>query len=112
MDKTIFGFYSNYLPGYFGQVTASGSARLLDGEVSYDQVSHMMADKKLTSKFWWQIVKPFIDSKVNREKQRSQTTKNEHYRNMLKAVVGNQISSQYMLNDLWFSSAENMRYVK
>jgi transposase len=31
---------------------------------------------------------------------------------MLKVVVSNQISFQYVLNDLWFSSAENMCYVK
>jgi hypothetical protein len=45
----------------------------------------------------------YVDPKVNKEKRRSSTTKNEHYRNMLKAVVSNQIAFQYVLNDLWFS---------
>lgn len=183
MNKTIFDLYSDYLLSSFGQVTATGLARLLDGDLSHDQVTRTLADEKLTSKSWWQLVKPFVrqierpdgvmliddtivekphtdeneiicwhydhakgrnvkglnllttlystqevalpvafeivaktetyvDPKVNKEKRRSPTTKNEHYRNMLKAVVGNQIAFQYVLNDLWFSSAENMRYVK
>jgi hypothetical protein len=41
-----------------------------------------------------------VDPKINQEKRRSPTTKNEYYRNMLKAVVGNQIAFQYVLNDL------------
>ena len=50
--------------------------------------------------------------KTGKEKRRSPTTKNEHYRSMLQATVNNQIAFQYVLNDLWFASAENMRFVK
>jgi hypothetical protein len=54
---------------------------------------------------------PYID-KQGKPKRRSPVTKNEHYRAMLKDCIGNQISFRYVLNDLWFASAENMRYVK
>lgn len=183
MNKAIFDLYSDYLLSSFGPVTATGLARLLDGDLSHDRVTRTLAEEKLTSKTWWQLVKPFvrqiersdgvmivddtivekphtdeneiicwhydhakgrnvkglnlltllyfsqgvalpvafeivaktetyIDPQSNQEKRRSPTTKNEHSRHLLKAAVGNQIAFQYVLNDVWFSSAENMRYVK
>jgi len=54
---------------------------------------------------------PYID-KQGRQKRRSPVTKNEHYRSMLQHSVWNQIPFRYVLNDLWFASAENMRFVK
>jgi len=183
MNKAIFDLYSDYLLSSFGQVTATGLSRLLEGDLSHDQVTRTLAGEKLTSKSWWQLVKPFVrqierpdgvmlvddtivekphtdeneiicwhydhakgrtvkglnllttlyvaqgvalpvsfeivaktktyfDKKTGQEKRRSPVTKNEHYRNMLRAVVGNQIAFQYVLNDLWFASADNMRLVK
>jgi hypothetical protein len=46
------------------------------------------------------------------EKRRSPVTKNEHYRAMLDQCVKNRIPFRYVLNDLWFASADNMRFVK
>lgn len=54
----------------------------------------------------------YLDQKSGKEKRRSPTTKNAHYRSMLQATVNNRIVCQYVLNDLWFASAENMRFVK
>ena len=54
---------------------------------------------------------PYID-KDGKPKRRSAVTKNEHYRTMLQQCVQNQIPFRYVLNDLWFASAENMRFVK
>lgn len=54
---------------------------------------------------------PYIDKK-GKPKRRSPVTKNEHYREMLAGCVRNQIPFRYVLNDLWFASAENMRFVK
>lgn len=54
----------------------------------------------------------YIDKKTGKEKRRSKTTKNESYRQMLKAVMNNKILFKYVLNDIWFASAENMRFVK
>jgi hypothetical protein len=45
---------------------------------------------------------PYIDKKSGREK----------YRRMLQATCKNEIPFEYVLNDLWFASAENMRFVK
>jgi hypothetical protein len=55
---------------------------------------------------------PYIDEKTGKEKRRSAHTKNERYRQMLQAVYKNKIPFAYVLNDLWFASAENMRFVK
>jgi hypothetical protein len=54
----------------------------------------------------------YIDKKTGKEKRRSEITKNERYRQMLQIVSNNQIPFRYVLNDLWFASAENMRFVK
>jgi hypothetical protein len=54
----------------------------------------------------------YIDKKTGKEKRRSKITKNERFRQMLQAVSNNQIPFHYVLNDLWFASAENMRFVK
>lgn len=53
-----------------------------------------------------------IDEKRKREKRESEKTKNEQYREMLKACVKNNIKFKYVLNDVWYSSSENMMYVK
>ena len=54
---------------------------------------------------------PHID-KQGKPKRRSAVTKNEHYREMLQQCVQNQIPFHYVLNDIWFASSENMRFVK
>lgn len=52
------------------------------------------------------------DPKTGKEKKRSAKTKNERYRELLRAVVKNQIPFAHVLNDVWYASAENMRFVK
>ena len=155
----------------------------MEGAISHDQVSRMLASPRMTSKDWWKKIKPhvrkieqsdgviliddsivekaytdeneiicwhydhakgqnvkginfitamyyahkvalpiafeivsktenYIDKKTGKEKRRSKTTKNEYYRQMLQAVMNNKIPFKYVLNDIWFASAENMRYVK
>ena len=42
---------------------------------------------------------------------KSPTTKNEHYRQLLQACVQNDVPFKYVLNDSWFSGAENMNFV-
>lgn len=183
MNYQILDLYSDYLLSSFGQTTATGLARLVDGEISHDQVTRMLAGEKLTAKTWWKLVKPqvrqieradgvmiiddsivekpytdeneiicwhydhakgktvkginfitalyeaqeialpvsfelvakteaYLDEKTGREKRRSPVTKNEHYRRMLQTAVANRIPFRYVLNDLWFASVENMRFVK
>jgi hypothetical protein len=183
MNYQILDLYSDYLLSSFGQTTATGLARVVDGEISHDQVSRMLASEKVTSQAWWKLVKPqvrqieredgvviiddsiaekpftdenevicwhydhakgvtvkginfmsalyeaqgialpvafelvaktesYIDQKTGQEKRKSPVTKNERYRRMLQAVYDNRIPFGYVLNDLWFASAENMRFVK
>jgi len=54
----------------------------------------------------------YTDKKTGKEKRRSPVTKNEHYRQMLRQVKQNQIPFRYVLNDVWFASADNMMFVK
>lgn len=54
----------------------------------------------------------YVDEKTGKEKRKSKHTKNERYRRMLQAIYQNKIPFAYVLNDLWFASAENMRFVK
>ncbi len=54
----------------------------------------------------------YIDTKDGKPKRRSPIGKNEYYRTMVQQAVMNQIPFTYVLNDVWFASAENMRFVK
>ncbi len=183
MNKEILDLYSDYLISSFGQTTATGLSKLMNGELSHDQVSRMLGSPKMTSKDWWLMVKPqvrkierpdgliiiddsieekpytdeneiicwhydhskgrsvkglnfitalyyaqevalpvafeivhktekYIDKKTGQEKRKSKVTKNEHARHMLQAINKNKIPFSYVLTDIWFSSAENMCFVK
>lgn len=52
------------------------------------------------------------DEKTGKQRRKSLKTKNEYYREMLSTCVNNELPFRYVLNDIWFSSAENMRFVK
>ncbi len=54
----------------------------------------------------------YIDKKDGKPKRRSPLGKNEYYRTMLQQAVTNHIPFRYVLNDVWFASAENMLFVK
>lgn len=54
----------------------------------------------------------YVDPKDGKEKRRSKIGKNELYQNLLKQTLRNQISFKYVLNDVWFASADNMMFVK
>src|SRR5512147_636979 len=53
----------------------------------------------------------YVDPKEGKEKRRADKTKNEIYRDLLHQAVRNQIPFKYVLNDIWFASAENMNFV-
>ena len=183
MKYQILDLYSDYLLSSFGQTTAPGLARLLEDNISHDQVTRMLSSEKVTAKRWWTMVKPqvrpferedgvmlvddsivekpypdeneiicwhydpaqgktvkginfittlyeaqaialpvsfelvaqtetCVDKQTGKEKRKRPMTKNEHYRRMLQATVTNRILYRYVLNDLWFAAAENMRFVK
>lgn len=54
----------------------------------------------------------YVDPKDGKDKRRSPTSKNELYQKLLKQVVRNRIAFKYVLNDVWFASADNMIFVK
>ncbi|MEA3351709.1 MAG: hypothetical protein U9Q82_13910 [Chloroflexota bacterium] len=43
MNKKTLDLYTDYLISSFGQTTATGLSKLMDGEISHDQVSRMSA---------------------------------------------------------------------
>lgn len=54
----------------------------------------------------------YTDKKTGKLKRRSALSKNEVYRQLLRQVVVNQIPFRYVVNDVWYASADNMRFVK
>lgn len=60
MNKEILDLYTDYLISSFGPTTATGLSKLMNGDVSHDQVSRMLASPKMRSKDWWQMVKPAV----------------------------------------------------
>jgi len=54
----------------------------------------------------------YTDQKTGKEKRRSPVTKNEVYQQLLRQAVQNQIPFRYVLNDVWYASADNMMFVK
>lgn len=60
------------------------------------------------------IKKPikFCEVKTKKEKRRATTTKNEQTRNQLKICQRNQLKYKYVLTDSWFSSKENMTFIR
>jgi IS4 transposase len=53
----------------------------------------------------------YIDEKDNKEKRRSEKTKNELMREMISAQIRNRVKFAYILGDSWFSSSENMKFI-
>jgi DDE superfamily endonuclease len=53
-----------------------------------------------------------FNKKKEKWQRKSLKTKNELYRRMLEACQKNQIQFRYVLNDVWYASSENMRYIK
>ena len=54
----------------------------------------------------------FLDKKTGQAKRRATVSKNEHCRAMLKACVKNGMPFRYVLNDVWFAAADNMKLIK
>ena len=52
--------YTDYLLSSFGQTSATGLSRLVDGEISHDSVSRFLSENNFTSKTLWQKVKPIV----------------------------------------------------
>lgn len=60
MNKSLFDIYTDYLICSFGLTTATGLCRLLDGEISHDQVTRLLSSPAKTSADLWRLVKPLV----------------------------------------------------
>ena len=54
----------------------------------------------------------YIDAKTGQVKRRSAVTKNEVYRQLVQQAQANHMPFRYVVNDVWFASADNMLFVK
>ena len=183
MDKEYLELYTDYLLSTFGQATATGLSRMVDGQITHDQITRYLSGEEFTSKELWTVVKPtvrkveqddgvlisddtiaekpftdenevmcwhfdhtkgravqgfnllnclyhvngisipvafelikkpilYCDLKTRKLKRASLYTKNELMRKMLLVCVQNKLKFRFVLFDTWFSSKENMCYIK
>jgi len=54
----------------------------------------------------------YLDQKIQKEKRRSPVSKNEIARWLIEQAVKNQLPFQFVMFNAWFSSAENMMFIK
>jgi hypothetical protein len=52
--------YTDYLISSFGQTTATGLSRLLDGQISHDAVTRFLSSEPKRSADLWRVVKPIL----------------------------------------------------
>ena len=56
--------------------------------------------------------KKIYDEKKGKERRVSELTKNQMYQQMLNQIIKNKVQFKYVINDIWYSSADNMVYIK
>lgn len=61
MEDTL-DLYTDYLLSSFGQTSATGLSRLVDGEFSHDRVTRFLSGSDFSSSTLWQKVKPLVRS--------------------------------------------------
>jgi DDE superfamily endonuclease len=54
----------------------------------------------------------YVDKKDGKQKRRSPVSKNQSYQTLVQQAKRNRIPFKYVLNDTWYASAENMKFVK
>lgn len=54
----------------------------------------------------------YVDPQTKEHRRRSPVSKNTYYQRLLQACSKNNIKFRYVLNDVWYASAENMMFVK
>lgn len=64
--------------------------------------------------FGYEVIKKdvsFSDVETRKIKRKSSSSKNEHFRNLIKQSVDNQVMFDHVLADNWFGSKENMEFI-
>lgn len=59
--------YTDYLLCSFGQTTATGLSKLLDGAVSHDKITRSLSQNEFDSSFLWKKVKPYVEELTRSE---------------------------------------------
>jgi len=54
----------------------------------------------------------YVEAKTGQQKRRSPVSKNDYYRCLVQQALDNRIAFRYVLNDAWFSAADNMLFIK
>jgi hypothetical protein len=54
----------------------------------------------------------YLDPKTGKQKRRSGISKNERGWTLLRVCLHNQLQFRYVLNDSWYASADNMKFIK
>jgi len=183
MQTNLLELYTDYLISSFGQTSATGLSKLLDGEISHDAITRILSKELLTPKDYWLLVKKTIrqiesseaviiiddsieekphtdendivcwhydhcqnrnvkginfmtalynsnnqsipvtyqivaktnlvtDKKTDKQTRKSPKTKNEYYRELLSTCEQNNIKYRYVISDVWYSSSENIMFIK
>jgi len=60
--KDTLDLYTDYLLSSFGQTSATGLSRLVDGQLSHDSVTRFLSGSDFSSSTLWQKVKPLVRS--------------------------------------------------
>jgi hypothetical protein len=60
MEKSLLDLYTNYLISSFGPTTATGLGRLVEDEISHDQVTRFLTSAPKTSADLWRQAKPLL----------------------------------------------------
>jgi len=60
MDKKYLELYTDYLISTFGYATATGLSRMVEGQISHDQITRFLSEEEYTSKELWLQVKPTV----------------------------------------------------
>jgi len=181
--KMSLDLYVDYLISSTSYTTATGLSKLVDNQISHDQVTRFLSSKNFTSADLWLMAKPLyktiasddgvlalddtieckpytdenevisyhwdhkenksvkginfvsalyetslgsvplgfepvrkdlkvIDKKTQKTKRKASVSKQQHYRSLIKWAIFNDVNFKYILNDIWFSSVENMDYIK
>ena len=56
----LLDLYTDYLLSSFGQTTATGLSKVLDGAISHDKITRLLSENSFSSKDLWSEVKPIV----------------------------------------------------
>ena len=78
-------------------------------------ISAMFNTRKGSSPVSYEPVRKNIlvkDKKTGKEKRKAEVSKQEHFRNLIKVAIKNNVDFKTVLADKWFASVENMVFIK